>query len=290
MVRILNRKLSASVLAANLIVLPVQTMKIAASEEQTPFISMDDSEDRYVRTGDSRKPVYQPVMYNGVELEPEVTQWFGLNASSAPISVNPDGTLHFSKAGVYTIGYEYGYSDESLARYHKQYPEDEILFPAIGRTVTFYVSDTPFVFRLFNPNTGEHFYTCSSNERNALIKAGWRAEHFNWLAEEETAVPVYRLYDPNAGDHLFTLDQNEYEQLGKIGWTKEGVAWQSSKENQRPVYRLYNPNAKTGRHHMTSSKKEADYLVSAGWKNEGIAWYGANGENSLYDEADHPAS
>nr|WP_200849506.1 hypothetical protein [Enterococcus sp. CSURQ0835] len=30
--------------------------------------------------------------------------------------------------------------------------------------------------RMYNPNSGEHFYTASLSERNALLNAGWQHE------------------------------------------------------------------------------------------------------------------
>jgi hypothetical protein len=32
------------------------------------------------------------------------------------------------------------------------------------------------VFRLYNPNAGQHMYTASASERDSLVAAGWQAE------------------------------------------------------------------------------------------------------------------
>ena len=130
------------------------------------------------------------------------------------------------------------------------------------------------MYRMYNPNSGEHFYTSSPNERNLLIQAGWRYEGLGWMAPATSSASVYRLYNPNAGDHHYTTSAGERDLLVKAGWRYEGVGWFSDMNNTVSIYRQYNPNALSGAHHFTSSKAEGDALVAAGWRNEGIAWYG----------------
>lgn len=127
------------------------------------------------------------------------------------------------------------------------------------------------MYRLYNPNSGEHFYTSSADERNRLVESGWTYENVAWNAPK-SGIPVYRLYNPNAGDHHYTTNAGEKKALIKAGWKDEGIGWYSSKTG-KPVYREYNPNAKAGSHNYTTNKKENDYLISIGWKYEGIGWY-----------------
>ena len=128
------------------------------------------------------------------------------------------------------------------------------------------------MYRLYNPNSGEHFYTGSLEERNNLVKAGWNYEGIGWNAPVKGGEPVYRLYNPNSGDHHYTMSWDEVEMLKGYGWRYEGVAWNSA--GSEPQYRLYNPNADCGSHHYTSSLAERNNLVSLGWILEGIGWYG----------------
>ena len=130
------------------------------------------------------------------------------------------------------------------------------------------------MYRMYNPNSGEHFYTARAAERDMLKRLGWNYEGVGWRAPEESDTPVYRLYNPNAGDHHYTTDKKERDMLVKKGWNDEGIGWYSADEDGAPVYRQYNPNAKTGTHNYTTNKKENDYLAHIGWKAEGIAWYG----------------
>jgi hypothetical protein len=136
---------------------------------------------------------------------------------------------------------------------------------------------TQAIYRLYNRNSGEHFYTASAYEAQKVIMADWDYEGIGWYAPAEVGLPVYRLYNPNAGDHHYTVDGNEKNFLISRGWHYEGTGWNSeSKSNQAILlYRAYNPNAKSGSHNYTVNGNEQNQLVKAGWSNEGIAWYGS---------------
>lgn len=130
------------------------------------------------------------------------------------------------------------------------------------------------MFRLYNPNSGEHFYTSNQSERDHLVSVGWKYEGVAWDAPT-SGTPVYRLYNPNAGDHHYTGSEAEKNNLVKLGWKYEGVAWYSAPSTGKPQYRLYNPNSTgAGGHFYTGSTKERDDLVKLGWRYEGIGWYG----------------
>ena len=142
------------------------------------------------------------------------------------------------------------------------------------------------MYRLYNPNSGEHFYTQSLSERNDLKTAGWKDEGEGWTAPETSNTPVYRLYNPNAGEHHYTTAKTEHDNLVSLGWRSEGIGWYSDDAKAVPLYREYNPNAATGTHNYTTSKSEHDYLVSLGWKDEGIGWYGVTPASSKYTPGD----
>ena len=130
------------------------------------------------------------------------------------------------------------------------------------------------MYRLYNPNSGEHFYTAKAGEKDALVKVGWNYEGIGWNAPGSSIKPVYRLYNANAGDHHYTMKEKEKDVLVEAGWTYEGVGWYSDVNEGVPLYRQYNPNAVSGSHNYTTNKKENDALVKLGWKEEGIGWYG----------------
>ena len=135
--------------------------------------------------------------------------------------------------------------------------------------------------RLYNPNSGEHFYTANIKEKEALVALGWKDEGYGWVApstdsnDDKKGNPVFRLYNPNAGDHHYTMEANEVKTLVAYGWKDEGTGWYSASNDadKVTVYRQYNPYANgAGSHNYTTNKAENDYLVSLGWVYEGAAW------------------
>ena len=130
------------------------------------------------------------------------------------------------------------------------------------------------MYRLYNPNSGEHFYTSNASERGDVIRSGWNYEGVGWV-RPGTGDSVYRLYNANAGEHHYTTKVAERDLLVAAGWTYEGVGWTSDAAKGVPVYREYNPNQFACNHNYTTSKAEHDKLVKLGWRDEGIAWYGS---------------
>lgn len=128
------------------------------------------------------------------------------------------------------------------------------------------------VYRAYNPNSGEHFYTPYYKEFKHIVSLGWNDEGIACMTESATnGHTLYRVYNPNSGLHHYTLDLNEKNTLVSLGWNDEGVAWYTSKdENDVPVYRLYNLN--DGQHHYTMDVKERDALMKLDWTYEGIGY------------------
>lgn len=135
------------------------------------------------------------------------------------------------------------------------------------------------MYRLYNPNSGEHFYTAHKKERDLLKRVGWNDEGIGWYAPT-SGDPVYRVYNPNAGDHHYTPHKSERDHLVKVGWRSEGIGWYSDKSKTIPLYRAYNPNARAGSHNYTVSKAEQNHLIKVGWRNENIAWYGSKKDST----------
>ena len=143
---------------------------------------------------------------------------------------------------------------------------------------------TQVMYRLYNPNSGEHFYTASTVERDATIAAGWNDEGIGWTAPSESDTPVYRLY--SGTDHHYTMSIVERDHLIDVGWTlegdnAEGIAWYSDDQKRVPLYRQFNPNVdptapfnNSGSHNYTTSLEEHEQLISIGWRGEDVGWYG----------------
>lgn len=140
-------------------------------------------------------------------------------------------------------------------------------------------ASTNVMYRLYNPNNHEHFYTSSTKERDHLVKIKWgNYEGPAWEAPTSGGHLVYRLYNKGLRDHHYTASWDEVKWLTKnYGWTYEGPAWRSAEKNNKPIYRLFLPGVKSGSHHYTASWKEVQWLTKDyGWKYEGIGWYGAD--------------
>ncbi|MBP3885895.1 MAG: C40 family peptidase, partial [Olsenella sp.] len=132
------------------------------------------------------------------------------------------------------------------------------------------------MYRLYNPFSGEHFYTASLGEARSVAEAGWRWEGVGWVAPA-AGDPVFRLYNPFAGDHHYTLSAAERDHLASLGWRYEGVGWMSdASAGSLAVLRQYNPNAAAGAHNFTLSAAEDGALASLGWRREGVGWRAAD--------------
>ncbi|WP_314576554.1 GH25 family lysozyme [Enterococcus gilvus] len=202
------------------------------------------------------------------------------------------GQLDANKLGyknIWVAGYPYTPTKNLYTNYNSWQWASDLVFPGINGffdisadySGDFVAKDTPtpsskiVMYRLYNPNNGEHFYTSNATERDKVKRAGWRYEGIGWNAPNG-GTPVYRMYNPNAGDHFYTLNSYERDNLKHKGWRYEGIGWYSDSKKSIPLYRAYNPNARAGTHNYTVNYNEEKNLVAHGWRNEGIAWYGVN--------------
>ncbi len=150
-------------------------------------------------------------------------------------------------------------------------------FAVLAASALAFADDAKAMYRMYNPNSGEHFYTAEVSERDTLIQAGWNYEGVGWMAPQQGS-PVYRLYNANGGEHHYTLDENEKNSLVSIGWNDEGIGWQSDTAKAVPLFREYNPNAFANNHNYTADKKEHEWLLSLGWNDEGVGWHALDTE------------
>ncbi|HIB1899794.1 TPA: CAP domain-containing protein [Enterococcus faecium] len=149
-------------------------------------------------------------------------------------------------------------------------------------------ASTVVMYRLYNPDNHEHFYTSSAKERDHLVKIKWgNYEGPAWDAPVETGNLVYRLYNKGLRDHHYTASWDEVKWLtNNYGWTYEGPAWRSAPKNDKPIYRLFLKGVTSGSHHYTASWDEVKWLTgSYGWKYEGIGWYGASKESQKVNKS-----
>lgn len=127
------------------------------------------------------------------------------------------------------------------------------------------------VYRVYNPNSGEHLHTLNGGEKDSLMSIGWVYEGIS-MQIDGSGSNLYRAYNPNSGEHFYTKDSKEIDKIKRAGWRYEGVAWKVPNGGQK-VYRLFNPNARdAGSHHYTLTESEKNDLVKRGWRYEGVSW------------------
>ena len=139
--------------------------------------------------------------------------------------------------------------------------------PAGGTALT-----TP-VYQLRHNTTGDRIYTTNTNERDALVSAGYTDNGIAFHAatsSNPSNTAVYRLRS-SSGAHLYTTGTNERDTLVNKGWTLEGTAFYGARTKANGltgIYRLY--DSKTNDHYLSASA-----VVPAGSKQEAIFFYAA---------------
>ncbi|ANE23523.1 hypothetical protein AAY81_07570 [Denitrobacterium detoxificans] len=136
-----------------------------------------------------------------------------------------------------------------------------------------YDSTPVALHRLYNPNSGEHFYTADPHEAAEVEAAGWTYEGIGWTAPTSSATPVYRLYDATAGEHFYTTSTADRDAYIAAGCNDEGIGWYSDDAHGVEVLCQVNPNADVGAFNYTVSQTENDYLLSIGWRAGASVWY-----------------
>lgn len=99
------------------------------------------------------------------------------------------------------------------------------------------------LFRLFNPATGDHFYTTSTMERDAAVgyvPEGIACYVYEFPAPGTTA--LFRLVNPNTGDHFYTISQFEVDSaVAAYGYIAEGTTcfvFSSQDPGTIPLFRM----------------------------------------------------
>ena len=126
------------------------------------------------------------------------------------------------------------------------------------------------VHRFYNPESGGHFFTADSKEKDAVDQSNiFNAEGVGFDALSRTdddvngSIPVYRFFNPRLGSHFFTAFEKEKEAVQVLeDFIFEGVgfrAFESDTSSTVPVFRFF--NAKTGGHFFTASEIEKRVII-----------------------------
>ena len=117
-----------------------------------------------------------------------------------------------------------GWKKEGIQSYQEEIEESET---ASALAAGAKASPT-YVYRLYNPWTGDHLYTASNAEVTSQTRLGWEFESALFKGAEgddPSSQPIYRLYNPWSGQHLMTASKDEYDYLATLGWKQEDVCW-----------------------------------------------------------------
>lgn len=138
-------------------------------------------------------------------------------------------------------------------------------------------ADLPVVFRLYQPATGDHFYTMSSIEAAQALRLGYVEEGVPFANEQNrpALIDVFRFYNAVSGDHFYTTSVEERDEvINKIDdYIYEGIAFQvaaGAEPGTAPIHRFF--DAGSGDHMYSFDPYEG---LASGYVYEGIAWHAA---------------
>jgi hypothetical protein len=140
------------------------------------------------------------------------------------------------------------------------------------------------VYRFFNTQTGTHFYTTSTSERDSVIanlpQFRFEGEAFKAASGPSAGLkPVYRFFNTQNGVHFYTISESERDfiQANLPQYRLEGVAYHASMvagAGLSPLYRFFLPRA--GTHFYTASEAERQQVqdaLSSTYTFEGVGYY-----------------
>ena len=131
------------------------------------------------------------------------------------------------------------------------------------------------LYRSWNPQTGDHFYTVNASESQRAAGLGYQAEGTEGcLATRPVLVPLYRMFNVQVHDHFYTTSAEEKGRARGLGYVEEGIEGYCSASRlpgTEPLYRLFNAQAHD--HFYTTSAAERDRARGLGYVEEEIACY-----------------
>ena len=140
------------------------------------------------------------------------------------------------------------------------------------------------VYRFFNQQTGTHFYTIVTSERDYVIASypqfTYEGAAFAAFAQPSTgAQPVFRFFNTSTGTHFYTISPSERDHVIAT-WPQfafEGPAYYAmpaaGTDDRIELYRFF--NTKTGAHFYTTSTAERDQVRATlpQFQYEGVVFY-----------------
>lgn len=139
------------------------------------------------------------------------------------------------------------------------------------------------IFRFLNTETGAHFFTASTAERDHLLQNNpaftYEGNVFDSNASEANGgVPVYRFINTQTGTHLYTASEEERQNISSnlphMNFEEVSYyAYSTDNESNIALHRFY--NTQNGTHFFTASEQERDNIISTlgHYNYEGVAYY-----------------
>ncbi|MEP1931304.1 MAG: VWA domain-containing protein [Roseibium sp.] len=138
------------------------------------------------------------------------------------------------------------------------------------------------IYRFFNTETGAHFYTSSSEERDNIISTlpqfTFEGNSFDSDTPPSIGQAVYRFLNQDNGIHFYTASDSEKANIEATlpQFALEGVAYYASLDESgggQALFRFF--NSETGSHFYTTSVEERDDIISTlgHFNYEGVAYY-----------------
>lgn len=138
------------------------------------------------------------------------------------------------------------------------------------------------IYRFYNEETGVHFLTKSSDERDMIINSmptfQYEGVAFTTSASQDDGIAIYRFYNPETRAHFYTADEGERDTVLNEWpvFQYEGIAFYAHEDggaDMQGVHRLY--NSESGAHFYTADTDEVQNVINE-WpvfQYEGIAYY-----------------
>ncbi len=147
------------------------------------------------------------------------------------------------------------------------------------------------MYRLYDPNNGDHLYTTVSTEVTSAKASGYTDEtpgNPGWgvyPTQLPGTLPVHRVFLATLGLHYYTLNDTERDNLVNGGWVSQGdVGYLYPPTTTSPpagttqVYHLYIQTTINGTlegdHFFTSNQSEYNTLVGLGWARQTSLGFG----------------
>jgi|GEM_PF-3343122 len=158
----------------------------------------------------------------------------------------------------------------------------DIFGKTTGNVVSDSTSEFVPLYRLWNSNSGDYFYTTKESEKTKAIGLGYVDEGslgYVFTNQVSGTVPLYRFWSSSMEDHFYTTKESEKTKVMGLGFAYEGIVgyvYSASGSDRDAIYRFWNSQLSNHFYTTSSSEKlklEQPEYITAGWVYEGVEGY-----------------